>query len=54
MMKDLWKYTNKKKLIITYIVSIIYFVCEYGCSFAIAHYAIAPVTKEKILDLVIT
>lgn len=53
MMKELWKCTNKKKLITTFIISAIYSICLYGCSFALAHYAIAPLTKDKVIGLAI-
>ncbi len=53
MMKELWKCTNKKKLITTFIISAIYSISLYGCSFALAHYAIAPLTKDKVIGLAI-
>lgn len=52
-MKELWKYSEKKKLIITFLVSSIYCICEYGCSFALAYFAVAPLTKEKVIGLAI-
>ena len=52
-MKELWKCSEKKKLIITFLVSLIYCICEYGCSFALAHFAVAPLTKEKVISLAI-
>lgn len=53
-MKELWKCTNKKKIITTFIISAIYFIALYGCSFALAHYATAPLTSEKVIGLAIT
>ncbi len=52
-MKELFKITNKKIIIITYLISAIYFACEYGCSFALAHFATAPLTTDKIIFLAI-
>ena len=52
-MKELWKCSEKKKLVITFLISSIYFICEYGCSFALAHFAVAPLTKEKVIGLAI-
>ena len=53
-MKELFKITNKKIIITTYLISTIYFACEYGCSFALAYFATAPLTTEKIICLAIS
>ena len=53
-MKELFKITNKKLIITTYLISGIYFMCEYGCSFALAYFSTAPLTTEKIICLAIT
>ena len=53
-MKELWKCSEKKKLIITFLISSIYYICEYGCSFALAHFAVAPLTKDKVIGLSIS
>lgn len=53
-MKELFKITNKKIIIITYFISAIYYACEYGCSFALAYFATAPFTTDKIIFLSIS
>lgn len=52
-MGKLWNYSEKKKMIITYVISTIYYICEYGCSFALAYFAVAPLTIEKVIKLAI-
>lgn len=52
-MKELWNYSEKKKTVITYIISTIYYICEYGCSFALAYFAVPPLTIEKVIKLAI-
>lgn len=52
-MKELWKCSEKKKLMITFLFSTIYYICEYGCSFALSYFAVAPLTKEKVIELAI-
>ncbi len=53
-MKELWKCSENKKLIITFVISSIYYVCEYGCSFALAHFTVAPLTTENVIGLAIS
>lgn len=52
-MKELWKCSEKKQLIITFLISSVYCICEYGCSFALAYFVVAPLTKEKVIGLAI-
>ena len=53
-MKELFKITDKKTIIITYLISAIYYACEYGCSFALAYFATSPFTVDKIIFLSIS
>lgn len=53
-MKELLKIINKKILVISIILSILYYICEFGTSFVLAKYLVAPFTLEKATSLCIT
>jgi len=41
-MKKFFGLIDKKKFFISFMLAIIFSVCEYGTSFALAHYTTAP------------
>ena len=53
-MKEFFKIINKKILIISIILSILYYICEFGISFILAKYLVAPFTLDKAIWLGIT
>ena len=53
-MKELLKIINKKILVISIILSISYYICEFGISFILAKYLVAPFTLDKAIWLGIT
>ena len=53
-MKELLKIINKKILVISIIISILYYICEFGTSFVLAKYLVAPFTEDKAIRLCIT
>lgn len=53
-MKELLKIVNKKILFVSIIISILYYVCEFGTSFILAKYLVAPFTIDKATNLCIT
>ena len=53
-MKELLKIINKKILAISIILAFVYYLCEYGTSFVLAKYLVAPFTVDKATNLCIT
>ena len=53
-MKELLKIINKKILVISIILSILYYICEFGTSFVLAKYLVVPFTEDKAISLCIT
>lgn len=52
-MKELLKIIKKKPIIISFVLATIYYICEYGCSFALAYFGTTPFTLEKVINLTI-
>jgi len=52
-MKKFFGLIDKKKFFISFMLAIIFSVCEYGTSFALAHYTTAPFNIDKIIKLTI-
>ena len=53
-MKELLKIINKKIFAISIIFATIYYLCEYGTSFALAKFLVSPFTVDKATSLCIT
>ena len=53
-MNELIKAINKKLYILSFSISTIYFLCEFGMSFALAYFATSPFTVDKVTNLTIT
>ena len=53
-MKDMFKFVDKKRMLIVFVVSIIQSVLAYATSFCFSYYATSPLTISKLYSLLIT
>lgn len=53
-MKDMFKFVDKKKLILVFILSIIQSAAAYAVSFCFSYFATSPLTIDKLYSLLIT
>ena len=51
--KDMFKFVNKKKMLLVFGLGIIYNLSVYGASFALSHYVTSPLTITKLLHLLV-
>lgn len=51
--KDMFKFVNKKKMLLVFALGIIYNLSVYGASFALSHYVTSPLTIIKLLYLLV-
>ena len=53
-MKDMFKFVDKKRMLLVFILSIIQSGLAYGISFCFSYYATSPLTIDKLNSLLIT
>ena len=51
--KDMFKFVNKRIMLLVFLLCIFYNVAIYGVSFALSHYVTSPLTVEKLQSLLI-
>jgi len=51
--KDMFKFVNKKKMLLVFALGIVYNLSVYGASFALSHYVTSPLTITKLLHLLV-
>ena len=53
-MKDMFKFVDKKRMLLVFALSIIQSGLAYGISFCFSYYATSPLTIEKLYSLLVT
>ena len=51
--KDMFKFVNKKKMLLVFMLCIFYNITIYGVSFALSHYATSPLNVGKLQSLLV-
>ena len=52
--KSMFKFVDKKRLLLVLFLDILYNLSVYGSSFALSYYITNPLTEEKLTHLLIT
>lgn len=52
--KDMFKFVDKKKMTLVFILDLIYNLALYGISFALSYYVTSPITNEKLVHLLLS
>lgn len=52
-MKDMFKFVDKKRMLLVFALSIIQSGLAYGISFCFSHYATSPLTIDKLYSLLV-
>ena len=52
--KSMFKFVDKKRMILVFILDVIYNLSVYGSAFALSYFVTSPLTKNKLIHLLIT
>ena len=52
--KSMFKFVNKKELVIVTFLDVLYNLSVYGTSFALSYFITSPLTKNKLIHLLIS
>lgn len=52
--KDMFKFVDKKRMILVFFLDVIYNLSIYGSSFALSYFVTSPLTSDKLIHLLLT
>ena len=52
--KDMFKFVEKKRMILVFFLDVIYNLSIYGSSFALSYFVTSPLTSDKLIHLLLT
>lgn len=52
--RDMFKFVDKKRMILVFLLDIVYNVSVYGASFALSYFVTSPLTSNKLIHLLLT
>ena len=52
--KSMFKFVDKKRMILVFVLDVIYNLSVYGSAFALSYFVTSPLTSDKLIHLLIT